>query len=83
MATVILVAKGGEPLGPHLGLLAQFFPGYTVTWAGSVLGLAYGFVSGFSMGWIFAFTRNVFVSIYLHYVRVTSEMESLNNLLDD
>ena len=83
LATAILVAKGGLTVGPHLGLLAQYFPGYSVTWAGSLLGLGYGFLTGFSMGWLFAFTRNVIVSIYLQYIRVTSEMASVNNLLDD
>jgi formate hydrogenlyase subunit 3/multisubunit Na+/H+ antiporter MnhD subunit len=47
VATMWLVLKGGHPVGPHLALLGQFFIGYTVTPLGSLIGLAYGFVSGF------------------------------------
>jgi hypothetical protein len=49
LATLWLVLKGGHPVGPHLGLLGQFFIGYTVTPVGSVIGLAYGFVTGFGL----------------------------------
>ena len=47
VATLWLVLKGGHPVGPHLGLLGQFFIGYTVTPLGSLVGLMYGFVTGF------------------------------------
>src|SRR5262245_19905340 len=42
-----LVLKGGEVVGPHLALLGQFFMGYRVTFGGSLIGAAYGFVCGF------------------------------------
>ena len=45
-----LVIKGGEPLGPHLVLLGQFFPGYSVSFLGSLIGLAYGTALGFVAG---------------------------------
>ncbi|MEN8162198.1 MAG: hypothetical protein ABFS41_19160, partial [Myxococcota bacterium] len=38
LATLWLVIQGGEPVGPHLGLLANYFPGYTVTAPGVVVG---------------------------------------------
>jgi hypothetical protein len=38
--------KGGEVVGPNLALLAQFCPGYRVTFLGSVIGFAYGLVYG-------------------------------------
>src|SRR5262249_19292330 len=31
--TVVLLLKGGYDVGRNLSLLAQFFPGYSVTWA--------------------------------------------------
>ena len=31
LATMVLVIRGGPVVGPHIGLLAQFLPGYTVT----------------------------------------------------
>lgn len=47
VATMWLVVKGGHPVGPHLALLGQFFVGYRVTPMGSLVGLLYGFVTGF------------------------------------
>jgi hypothetical protein len=83
ISTLILVAKGGATVGPHLELLAQYFPGYSVTWAGSVLGLLYGGLSGFAIGWTFAFTRNLFASIYLGYIKFKSTIASSSHFLDD
>ncbi len=52
-----LVIKGGDPVGPHLGLLSQFFIGYRVSFLGSIIGFAYGFAvgtfSGAMIGWIY------------------------------
>lgn len=57
IATNWLVLKGGDPVGPHLRLLGQFFWGYEVTFAGSLVGFFYGFmtgvVSGGGVGWIY------------------------------
>lgn len=52
LATIILVMKGGDVVGPHLGLLAQYFPGYRVTFLGSLVGFVYGFLTGFAIGWV-------------------------------
>lgn len=46
VATVVLLLRGGENVGLHLNLLAVFFPGYSVTWAGSWIGLVWGFIAG-------------------------------------
>lgn len=46
VATNWLVLKGGEVVGPNLALLAQFCPGYRVTFLGSLIGFAYGLVYG-------------------------------------
>ena len=48
--TNILVLKGGPQVGAHLILLAQFFPGYRVTFFGSLIGFCYAFVVGFVIG---------------------------------
>jgi hypothetical protein len=50
LATVVLVLKGGPNPGPHLGLLRIYFPGYSVTWIGSVIGFVYAFVIGYAVG---------------------------------
>ena len=57
LATLWLVLKGGPQVGPHLILLANYFPGYRVTVLGSFIGFVYGFVTGFLagslIGWIY------------------------------
>lgn len=58
LATIILLVKGGEVVGPHLALLGQFFIGYQVTFAGSIIGLLYGFGLGFVIGYIIASLYN-------------------------
>jgi hypothetical protein len=57
IATNWLVIKGGDPVGPHLRLLGQYFIGYRVTFLGSLIGFAYGFavgtLGGAFIGWIY------------------------------
>ncbi len=50
IATNVLVLKGGNPVGPHLGLLSIYFPGYRVTFLGSFVGFVYAFVLGYAVG---------------------------------
>ena len=45
IATNWLTLKGGRVVGPHLALLSQFFIGYRVTFVGSLIGFAHGFVA--------------------------------------
>ncbi len=54
IATLWLVLKGGPVVGPHLGLLSQFFIGYDVTFLGSLIGFGYGFAFGFILGYLTA-----------------------------
>ena len=57
IATNWLVIKGGNPVGPHLRLLSQYFFGYRVSFLGSLIGFVYGFavgsLSGALIGWIY------------------------------
>jgi hypothetical protein len=50
VATNVLVFKGGSQVGPHLGLLSVYFPGYSVTFLGSLIGFVYAFVLGYAAG---------------------------------
>jgi hypothetical protein len=50
LATNILVIRGGDVVGPHLGLLGVYLPGYRVTFAGSIVGFIYMFVIGYGFG---------------------------------
>jgi len=61
-ATNYLVLKGGEVVGPHLALLSQFFPGYTVTFVGSIVGAIYAFAYGFAAGYFVSRVYNAMVA---------------------
>lgn len=50
LITNFLVLKGGRHVGAHLGLLANFFPGYRVTFFGSIIGFCYMFILGLIVG---------------------------------
>ena len=51
VATNWLLLKGGRVVGPNLALLSQFFFGYKVTFAGSLIGFAWAFVYGGAVGY--------------------------------
>ncbi len=82
LMTMWLVLKGGDPIGPRLQLLSHFFPGYSVTVQGSVLGLAYGFLSGFVGGWAFAFLRNTTWFFSMALMQRRAERSLLRRLLE-
>ncbi len=65
LATWLLLLRGGDASGKTLTLLSQFYPGYTVTAVGGLLGLIYGLLTGFLMGWGYAFLRNAATALYL------------------
>ena len=58
LATVTLLVRQGTDVGLHLGLLNNFFPGYTVTWPGAFVGGVYGGLLGAVIGWSIAWTYN-------------------------
>ncbi len=58
LVTNLLVLKGGRVVGPHLGLLSQFYPGYRVTFLGSLIGFVYAFATGFIVGAVFGAVYN-------------------------
>jgi hypothetical protein len=51
LMTAWLVIKDGPNVGAHLQLLGQYFPGYSVTWLGSIIGFFYGALVGGVIGW--------------------------------
>jgi hypothetical protein len=59
---ILGATEGSEHVGPTLGLLANFFPGYSVTWSGAVVGLFYGALSGAVSGFVLAFVYNLIVA---------------------
>ena len=63
IATIWLVLKGGDVVGPNLALLNQFFIGYSVTFVGSLVGFVYGFITGFLVGAGIALIYNFVVDL--------------------
>ena len=57
-ATVLLVIRGGPTVGQHLSMLSVFFPGYSVTWLGALVGFVYAFVLGYGLGHIIGAVYN-------------------------
>jgi hypothetical protein len=58
LMTIVLVLKKGPNVGAHLSLLSNFFPGYRVSFAGSIIGFLYAFVVGFLAGVILGAVYN-------------------------
>jgi hypothetical protein len=55
--TLLEAARG---VGHTLSVLSALYPGYSVTYLGSVVGLVYGFVSGALIGAAFCWLYNRF-----------------------
>ena len=58
LATAWLLVQGGHNVGAHLGLLRNYFPGYTVTWGGAFIGFFWGALAGAILGWAVAWLYN-------------------------
>ena len=77
--TVIEVLRGVD-IG--LYLLAEYFYGYSVSWAGAFIGLFWGFVVGFVAGWFIAFCRNLALAISIFISRTRGELHATADFLD-
>jgi protoporphyrinogen oxidase len=82
LATLWLVLKGGEVVGPNLRFLENYFIGYTVTTEGAFLAFGYAFVWGFLFGWMFAYLRNLILASYLYAARKKAEMLTLRDFFE-
>lgn len=65
-----------------LGLLSQYFAGYTVSWPGALIGAAWGFAVAFCAGWLLAFTRNLTLALSLFLLRSRAELDETSDFLD-
>ncbi len=61
-ATNFLVLRGGDTVGAHLGLLSIYFPGYRVTFPGSLIGSAYAFALGYILGYTVGIVYNAMIA---------------------
>ena len=77
LLTLFLVAKGappGIPVGPHLAQLAVFFPGYSVSAAGAVIGGAYASLVGAVAGFLLAGFWNAAHALFLAVIRMRATL---------
>ncbi len=63
IATNFLVIKGGAQVGPHLGLLRVYLPGYSVSFLGSLVGFVYLLVVGYGIGRVVGSVYNRMVTV--------------------
>jgi len=81
-ATLWLIIKGGEVVGPNLRLLGQYFIGFTVTVEGAFIAFVYSFIWGFIFGWLIAYLRNLFFAFYIYRAKKKAEVLSLKDFFD-
>lgn len=65
-----------------LGLLSQYFVGYSATVTGALLGVVWGFVVGFVAGWFIAFARNAAMAVWVLYFRARADWQRSDDFLD-
>lgn len=82
LATVALLLKGGETVGPRLALLGNYFIGFSVTLEGAFVGMLWAGVLGFGLGYVWAMCRNWGVDAFAYMVRRRAEVEARRHLLD-
>ena len=80
ITTVYLIRAPEPPF--QLALLAEYFYGFTVSWRGAVVALAWGFFVGFVAGWFVAFCRNLTMATLLFVTRTRAELTATRTFLD-
>ena len=81
LATAVYLLRNPQP-GFQLGLLDQYFAGYSVSWPGAFVGAAWAGFSGLVLGWFLAFSRNLLLAILLFVVRRRAELTQARDFLD-
>lgn len=82
VATFWLILTGVDSGDQNFNLLGQYFIGYTVSLKGAFIGLGYCFLWGFIFGWLYAYLRNLSISVYFHWVKRQAESGSFKDFLD-
>lgn len=87
LACVLVLLTAGallrDPAGRFpIGLLGQYFYGFSHSWTGVAVIGAWGLVVGFVMGWFAAFCRNLALAVWLLYVRARADLASTRDMLD-
>ena len=66
----------------EIGLLAQYFYGYDVSWRGAFVGLFWACITGFVAGWFLAFVRNFVIGVRMMLLRDKAELVRMKDFLD-
>ena len=74
--------QGSGPAADFVGLFGQYFPGYSVSGPGVLLGLLYGFAAGFAAGWTFAYARNAVAFVCMVVIYRRAELQRLRRILE-
>ena len=83
LASVVLLVKGGQPVGPNLSLLGHYLIGFNVSWTGAVVGLCEAGVIGFAFGYLAARLMNACVIGYAHLVRRRAQARKRKRMLEE
>lgn len=81
LATVLELLRTGGGVSPLL-LLNEYFAGYRISLTGAIIGMLWGFATGFVMGWFLAFCRNLVVAAWIFWVRTRAELRETREFLD-
>jgi hypothetical protein len=65
-----------------LGLLSNYFAGYTVSPLGAVVGGLWAGFAGFVAGWFLAFSRNLAVAVIVFLIRTRATLAANRDFLD-
>jgi hypothetical protein len=82
LLTIASSYLGVKAAWPGLALLSQYFPGFRVSYSGSLTGFVYASLCGFVAGYLFAWVRNYLVHSYVIFLRRRGEQQAMNDLLD-
>lgn len=82
LATAVLLVRGGPIVGPRLGLLDNYFIGYSVTWVGALIGMIEAAIGGFVLGYAVALCRNWIIDAYGYIIKRTAEAKESRDMLD-
>ena len=80
-ATVVLLLKGGDTVGPRLALLQHYLIGYRVTWIGALIGLIEATIVGYMIGYICAWLHNAIINGYIFLVQRIAEAKQRRDIL--
>jgi len=79
--TLVHMLRSPEEVYP-LVLMQQFLIGYSVSLTGALIGLVWGLWIGFVIGWVFAFLRNLTLSVTAFVFHAKAELAQGRSFLD-